>query len=244
MKTKLFFYRILFLINNPFKSLLRIIRIRNNLSEIDKGSFLKFVPGVSIIVEAGAADGVDTLEFCQRFPESRIYAIEPVIGQFDFLQSKFSKFKNVSMFNLALDSKSGFSKIYVGSTHGFLQGNGSSSLLKPTEHKKIFPEINFSTEQNVTTKSLVDFCAENNLDRIDVLWLDLQGKEFEVIQGSENYIRNCVRLIHTELTRIRLYEGMKVEKELDRYLKSIGFKCAIDAVGAISGNRLYSNNQL
>jgi FkbM family methyltransferase len=235
--------RVIFLFAHPIKSLKKILNPSLNLSNIDKSIFLKYVEQIKTIVEAGAADGVDTLEFTELFPNANIFAIEPVMDQFNFLKKKFKNFKKVQIFNMALDSKIGTTEIFIGSNKGFLQGNGSSSLLMPTQHKLIFPEISFKLKQQVDTETLTNFCYANGITYIDLLWLDLQGKEFDVIKASEEYMISHVKLIHTELSRIQLYDSMKTEEELNHYLRLIGFESVVDAVGAISGNRLYANSR-
>ena len=235
---------LLFILRNPIKVFKKIIKPNLNISYIDKTSFSKYQIKIETIVEAGAADGVDTMEFTSIFPNATIFAIEPVSAQYIYLKDKFKENKNVNVHNLALDSKSGIAEIYIGSNTGFLQGNGSSSLMRPTKHKDIFPEIEFKLTEKVQTLTLSEFCLINNINYIDLLWLDLQGKEFEVILASKNFIKTRVKLIHTELSRIQLYEGMKTERQIHRLMKTLGFLTATDAVGAVSGNRLYVNNSI
>jgi FkbM family methyltransferase len=234
--------RIIFLFAHPIKSLYKIFKPSLNISNIDKLIFSKYLDKVQTIVEAGAADGVDTMEFKNIFPNATIFAIEPVSSQFKFLKDKFKRMENIKLFNLALDSKTGETEIYIGSDDGYLQGNGSSSLMKPTKHKNLFPEIKFDLTETVRTQTLHEFCNLNDVYFIDLLWLDLQGKEFDVVFGSKEFIKSKVKLIHIELSRIQLYENMKTEKDLHKFMKSIGFSTAVDAVGAVSGNRLYRNN--
>lgn len=241
MQKTLIKFRILFSIVHPIKSFRKIFRPSLNLSYISKLSFSKYIDEVSIIVEAGAADGVDTLEFTRIFPSAVVHAIEPISDQFNFLKEKFNAVENIKLHKLALDSTSGETQIYIGSNDGYLQGHGSSSLMKPTKHKDLFPQIKFNHTEIIQTQTLFEFCLLNDITFVDVLWLDLQGKEFDVISGSEEFIKSKVKLIHLELSRIELYENMKTEKDVHSYMKSIGFSTAVDAVGAVSGNRVYRN---
>lgn len=233
--------RIIFLFAHPIKSLTKILKPSLNLSNIDKSIFFRYLDKIQIIVEAGAADGVDTMEFTTIFPNATILAIEPVSSQFNYLNDKFKGVEHVKLHRIALDSKSGETQIHIGSNDGYLQGHGSSSLMNPTKHKDLFPQIKFNQTEIVQTQTLIEFCNLNDVSYVDLLWLDLQGKEFDVISGSEEFIKSKVKLIHIELSRIQLYENMKTEKDVHRYMKSIGFSTAVDAVGAMSGNRLYRN---
>jgi FkbM family methyltransferase len=197
-----------------------------------------------VIVEAGASDGVDTLKFARIFPKATIFAVEPVEKQYDFLTNKFKNYTNIHLFQVALSKNIELANIFIGNTNSDLGGMGSSSILRPTLHKKYFPEITFNNSSLVQTITLEKFFLENQIESVDLLWLDIQGMEFDVIQASQDTMRKCVRFLHLEISRIKFYAGMPSEKDLRKLLKLIGFKCVIDRVGAISGNALYVNRQL
>jgi hypothetical protein len=86
--------------------------------------------------------------------------------------------------------------------------------------------------------------VNNDIEIVDLLWLDIQGMELEVIQSSELTIRRKVKLIHLEISRIKFYDATPSEKNIRLFLKNIGFRCVIDKVGAISGNALYLNTNI
>lgn len=221
-------------INNKFRS--------KNFSE--KDLFLKTEFKIDTIVEAGASDGVDTLELIKYFPEARIYALEPVKDQFMFLTNKFSGINNVFLINKALDNQISKKKIYVGEDNGYLQGQGSSSLLKPQMHRKIFPEIKFEKFETIETITLTELLKEFNITTIDLLWLDIQGKEFDVLTEFREDLIKRVKLLYLEMSRIPIYEGMPTLKKFTKFIEDSGFVCILDDVGAISGNRLYKNINL
>lgn len=69
-----------------------------------------------VIVEAGASDGIDTLNFVQNFPSVTVFAAEPIKKQFDFLVSKFNTFSNIKISQVALSNKTESVNIFVGKT--------------------------------------------------------------------------------------------------------------------------------
>ena len=83
----------------------------------------------------------------------------------------------------------------------------------------------------------------NKIDLVDLLWLDLQGKEVDVLAGSASALQEKVRFLHLEISRIKFYDHMPTLVTVRRFLKANGFRCLIDRVGAISGNALYSNKK-
>lgn len=234
-------YRFLFFFKNPFKCIHFVLSKQVDYSRIPSIYFEKYLVDAKLIVEAGAADGVDTMRFACDYPNSRVLAVEPVIEQFLYLQKRFTPFKNVTILNLALSNQNGFAQIYLGDSEGHLGGLGSSSLLPPDQHQSYFPEIEFSRIQEVRTVTLEVLLR--NESEVDLLWLDIQGKELEVLSSSLETFSSKIKVIHLEISRVQLYVGMPKERELRKFLKSAGFRCVIDRVGAISGNALYVNNR-
>jgi FkbM family methyltransferase len=237
-------FKIRFAFRHPLKTIKKITKKFRSQDISDKDLFLKTGLEINIIVEAGASDGVDTLELNRYFPEARIYALEPVKDQFEHLTIKFKNTNNVVLINKALDNQISKKKIYVGENAGYLQGQGSSSLLKPQMHGRIFPEITFEKSETIETITLTELLKQFKIERIDLLWLDIQGKEFDVLVEFCDGLKNKVKLLYLEMSRLPIYEGMPTIKNFTKFLEDSGFVCIFDDVGAISGNRLYINNNL
>ena len=109
----------------------------------------------AMIVEAGAADGWDTLFFAKEFPNSSIYSLEPVDRLYETLSEKTSNFTNVRTFKLAFDYKSGNAEINIPNLDSVYYG--ASSLFLPDEVLNQHPDIDFSKKENVQTITFDDF---------------------------------------------------------------------------------------
>jgi FkbM family methyltransferase len=236
-------YRIKFLVLHPMKGFSYIFSNRKDYSRIDISEIDQYMKDPKVIVEAGAADGVDTYIFSKNYPNAKVYGIEPVMEQYEFLKMKFFYTKNIEISNFALAEKNGIGTINIGKNAESLSGMGSSSLLEPTKHMRYFPEIAFATKQKIQLITLVDFAKSFRLPFIDLLWLDLQGKELDVLDGSSEFLCENVLLLHLELSRVKFYAGMPTIRHVRKFLKRSGFVLLIDRVGAISGNSLYINSR-
>ena len=62
----------------------------------------------------------------------------------------------------------------------------------------------------------------NNIPKIDMLWLDLQGFELQVLQQSQTVLAN-VSVIYTEVSLIENYEKGALYGELVAWLDKRGF---------------------
>lgn len=184
----------------------------------------KYCPDALTIIEAGAADGSDTVKFSDFFPNSNVYAFEPVSKNFKILSKKVSGLKNVKIFKLALSNKTGTTDIKISSNNSKPSDcvASSSSLLIPKEHLSFHPEIVFDKKEKVKTTTIDFWADKNNIDKIDVVWLDLQGMEYNVLKASPKTIKQA-KVIYTEVSLKEMYEGSLLYDDFKKWMKKKGF---------------------
>jgi len=187
--------------------------------EIPKKFIAKFLPKNPIIVEAGAHVGADTLEMARLWPNSKIYAFEPVPYIFEQLIKNTERLKNATYYPIALSNKSGKSVIYVSSG----ASDASSSLLSPKEHLNFHPDVSFNKKLDINTITLDDWAIENDIMKVDLLWLDLQGLELKVLKAGTNVLKS-VKVIYSEVSLIENYDGGELYSELKDWLESNSFQ--------------------
>lgn len=177
-----------------------------------------------IILEAGAADGSDTLKFSKTFPDAIIHAFEPVFKNYAILKKTVCNQGNVVLHRLALSDYNGEVEINISSnTVSNDDVATSSSLLKPTKHIELHPQIVFEEKELVTTTTIDSWAEKNNITHVDVLWLDMQGMEYRVLKASPR-ILNTVKVIYTEVSLLEMYEGCILYEEYKKWILSQGFK--------------------
>ena len=64
--------------------------------------------------------------------------------------------------------------------------------------------------------------SDNDIKKIDMLWLDMQGVELEVMKSAPN-IMNSVKVVYTEVDFVEAYKGQALWPELRSWLESQGF---------------------
>jgi FkbM family methyltransferase len=196
----------------------------------------------SIIVEAGTADGADTLFFSHYFNEGKVYGFEPIANLYYETLSKVNTFSNVELINAALSEKTGKEKIYVSDRFG--KDWGSSSILKPKDHLDIHPEITFKNEIEINTINLDDWLNIKNHDNIDLLWLDMQGYEPVVLKSSPETLKRT-KYLYTEVSLIETYENVILYPEFKQFLLNNGFVVIDeDLPWKDMGNVLFKNSNL
>jgi FkbM family methyltransferase len=200
----------------------RALGIRQNISAvgiIPKSYIRKFLPRNPIIVEAGAHIGIDTVEMAKLLPRGTIHAFEPVPSLYKQLEHNTYRLNNVKRYRLGLAD-------YVGPANLFLSNgtsDASSSLLSPKEHLTEHPEVFFQEQINISVTTLDHWANELGIQKVDLLWLDLQGYELAVLKASP-ILLGTVKVIYTEVNLKELYEGCPLYPEFRQWLKNQGFR--------------------
>lgn len=194
--------------------------------EIDKNFLKRFLPKNSVIVEAGAYNGADTIELAKIFSDGKIYAFEPIPNVFTKLKNRTQGCSNVVCFPFALGDQNGDVDIFVSAGHyngasGSI-ADASSSLLKPKEHLNLCRSITFEEKIKVPVVTLDAWMSSQNISKIDFLWLDLQGYEYNVLKSSPSVLKS-VKAIYTEVSLTELYEGLVQYDDLKKFLEDEGF---------------------
>jgi FkbM family methyltransferase len=238
ISTKFIFIIIRAVLKNPFV-FVKIIRERK-ITNIDLSEIEKYLTSNSpLIVEAGVADASDTLRFIEWKNNCKIIGFEPSKLFFNIAKTKTSHLKQVNLFNMALGPKTlNNLEFYTSSTINF-----SSSLLRPSKHLNIFPKVHFNKIELCNVTSLDDFFRGLNFPIIDLLWLDLQGLEFKVLNEGSTRTLQRTKLIHLEVSRISLYEGDENFEKIDSLLLSHDYKLILRRMPFVSGNALYLNRK-
>lgn len=201
----------------------RLLGLGDAKGTISKEQIAKYIPENPIILEAGASDGKDTLAFSTLYPKGKIYAFEPVPNIYGMLKERTKACKNVHTFPIALSDVSGEATMYVSSG----ASHGSSSLLDPKGHIDFHKNVHFKEQIKVKIKTLDEWATENGVERIDFMWLDMQGGEYKALKSGTNILKT-VQGIFTEVSLLEMYEGAPLYPEFRAWLEGQGFKVAAE----------------
>jgi FkbM family methyltransferase len=186
---------------------------------IPKRALARYLPKGAVIVEAGAHHGNDTVELARLWPEGRIYAFEPVPHVYEHLQRNTARYANVTTYPLALGDTDGAMPMWLSDPgHDY-----SSSLLEPTQHLEEFPEIGFEDTTPVQVTTLASWARREGIDRIDGMWLDMQGYELAVLKAAGPILETSRAMILEVLAK-ELYAGAPLWPEVQAWLESQGFR--------------------
>lgn len=122
-----------------------------------------------VIVDAGANVGLASIYFANRFPGSRILAIEPDPGNFAMMKSNTAPYPQITPIHAALWNECGHMEVFDSGT-----GNWGKEVRSASEQ----------SASNVRAVTVDHLMNEHALGGIDLLKVDIEGAEWEVFSGD------------------------------------------------------------
>ncbi len=177
------------------------------------------------ILELGARDCQESLRFAKKFPHANIYAFECNAHTLPKCREAIQNYPNITLIEKAVSDTDGYITFYPIDTDKtetvWADGNpGASSLFKASG--KYPKEKYIQKEVQVPTTTLDTFLRENNINGIDLMWMDIQGAELMALKGMKAYLKT-VKSIQTEVEFFEIYKGQAMFAELNAFLTLSGF---------------------
>ncbi len=145
---------------------------------------------VKTIFDVGANIGQTSLFLNRHFPQAEIFAFEPVNDTYEILKKNTNHLDKVQVFNQALGDQENQKIIRI-------RENSELNTLVDTSNC-LLADAEKSETINVSTIDV--FGQSNQIKKIDILKMDVQGYELEVVRGADYYIKNnLVSFIYAEI---------------------------------------------
>lgn len=169
----------------------------------------------SIIFDVGAHYGETEQTFSKAFINSSIYCFEPFESSFSVLKNNVGK--NTNIFNLGFSDSAG--KFEFQSNFA----DATNSLLSLEKNANQVWNIKALVEKEKVTCEFItidEFISSNNINKIDLLKLDVQGAEYKVLSGSKKSLsEKTIKNIYMEVILAPTYVG---QWGIEQYIKEMG----------------------
>ena len=169
----------------------------------------------------GAADGLDTQEILNTFPDPglQLYCFEPDPRNIEAFKQRITD-PRVKLFPIALGDTDGTMKLQQSSTIY------SSSLKKPNLDvlQAQWPDITFDATVDVEVSTLDNFLAKHQIARVDFVWADVQGAEDLLLKGAKKSLERSIKYLYTEYSDTAYYQD---EPNLQTILSLVGANWSI-----------------
>lgn len=191
------------------------------------------VADVKTVLDVGSMDGWESINLSRIFHDANVHCFEPVPYNFELCDDHIQQFTDESqrsriiMHRLALNDVTGPMTFHAidrdaAAKRGKInRGMGSKYELMdpdmwPWEHNKQMPIT-------VMGYTMTDWAKENQVDRIDGIWMDVQGAELDVLKGISDELYRNIQFIITEAGIKPYYHGQSLKEQMDELLASKGF---------------------
>jgi len=146
-----------------------------------------------IIFDVGANLGKYAILLSKLFSNQKkeIYSFEPSKKTFSQLRENCRKHEDIKVFNFGLSDKEERVKLFLDK-----ETSGMASIYKRRlDHFNIYMDI----EEEIQLKTVDGFCANNRIERIDLLKLDVEGNELKVLEGAKKMLgKRVIKFIQFE----------------------------------------------
>ncbi len=172
----------------------------------------------STVVDVGANIGLFSVFLSREIgPGGELHAFEPVKDTFWRMQENLAlnRCTNVTTNQLALSNKRGRETMNI-----FPEGYGAWN----TFGKPVFGETKAVSKEKVTKTTLVDYCKDHGIKKIDFLKIDVEGFERDVLNGAGTLLaENRVKYLSFEISEIPLKGAGRSGLEIFDLLRSYGY---------------------
>jgi len=181
---------------------------------------------IKVIFEVGSRDGLDAISLSKKYPNSQVYCFEcnPLTVDICRNNIKNSLQTNIHFYDFALGKKNAtipfYSYVKDKNTIHEIESSGSSSFFKRTDYHQTQKHI-----KDVDVVNVYNFCLDNNINKIDLLCMDVQGYELNILKGCESMIHN-IEYIILESTKPNIqsvYNSSPTYDEINNFMKISGF---------------------
>ena len=220
----------------------------------------------SVIVDAGANIGMFTLFSSSLWPTARIYAFEPIPKIFTCLQANVHLLnsKNISVFNQGLSDIDGELELTYYPFNTVMSGAGEfdreilQSYLREqyaSEDSNGHEEIELVVDEalegirlSCPVRSVSSLIEANELDKIDLLKVDVEDWEEQIIRGVSArhwpIIMNVIAEVHDRDGRLTFIRDFFIEKGFEVQVVQTRFLASTALYNVVARKKVVAANNL
>lgn len=173
------------------------------------------------IFDLGANTGQTAAHYRRFFPSATIWSFEPFAESFKTLSEAHRHDARVKPHQLAVSDSSGTRSFFIS------RGSQMNSLLSVSPDGPLHMGGRLAEvidEVKVSTVTLDEFTCRNQIDRINILKMDVQGGELLALQGADRLLKESrIDMVYCEVLFALLYERGAMFDQVWRFLERYGY---------------------
>jgi FkbM family methyltransferase len=181
-----------------------------------------------VIVDLGANEGLYVLKMKENSPNAKIIAVEPNPEAFRILKKNVetNNLSDVILVNSAVSSKNGKVNFEI------IKGSTEVGALKLYEKFENRGEIRKISVTSITLEKLFNMF---NLNKIDLLKMDVEGTELEILKSAESILPKIKKVV------VEYHGAQKTKKGVIKLMLKRNFKMLLMEKNKFFGDVYFIN---
>lgn len=186
---------------------------------------------VSVVLDVGSREGEDSLILKGLFPAAKIYAFECTPHSIKKWKENIED-ENIILIEKAVCDFSGQTPFYVMNPKKCItphpNGNQGANSLFVSNPNYPLEKLGYDMEKRIQDRIIVpcttlyDWAEQNDINKVDVIWMDIQGAELLALKGMGELL-HTVKAIHLEVEFYEEYIGQPLFQDVNDFLVEKGF---------------------
>ncbi len=154
------------------------------------------LPEDGVFIDIGANVGTFTLVGAKRAPRGEVHAFEPSAYHFKRLADNIARngFRNVQLNQLGLFDEATEATLYLPLARGEMSNTGAASMFKVEGVAAPLDQ-----QETIRLMRLDDYVTARNLNRLDIIKIDIEGAELNALRGAVETLRRFRPLVLMEV---------------------------------------------
>ena len=198
--------------------------------------YLEYLREGMTAFDVGANVGELTLLFSRFVAGGSVHAFEASSAAFKRLElvCDAAERRNVVLNHLALSDKNGFIRLHV---YDDALSSFNSEAARPLKNYGL--DIEPIGIEETTATTVDDYCESKKIELIDLLKIDVEGAEFQVMQGARRMLKSkriaCLTFEFGQTT----FDMGNSPKEIEVFLKEMDYKIR----NIVKGDRIFPGRE-
>lgn len=167
-----------------------------------------------VFVDIGANIGYYSLIASKKAVKGLVFAFEPFSGNRSELEDNISlnRINNIQVSALAISNEKTSKTLFVSAN----DNTGMTGFQKPSNFNGAIETIH--------TITLDEWAKENHIDRINMIKIDIEGAEYEALEGISNVLTEMKPVVMIEIQASLLAKYKKQPGDIYRFMKNHGYR--------------------
>jgi FkbM family methyltransferase len=186
------------------------------LTDVTRPKLYSLVRPGDIVLDIGTNVGETLFNFAKLLgSEGFVYGFEPDDVNFANVRKniQLNDFENLHVFNFGISDTTASVKLYRVDPHNL----GMNRILSDVE------AVEFGDFTTIETDTLDNVIEQNNLSRVDVIKIDIEGYEMHALRGGRGALERFKPKLFIEVGYTRLIKNGTSPNEMIKFLNALGY---------------------